>query len=335
MDPKEEKKNQDQTEEEAKAEAEYSEAWDKADETDDDPADPEGGAAKGEPEDEGLPGEDSEEEEDDNRAPEDTGGEPEGKESPAASREHGSLEAMEKAVKDTRSYAMKLKSQVDELQAKVKEYEEGTATEGDVDKARKAVEEARDDYDKVREDVYSDYPELKNLLDPIIEGNRAMREEIKDLKEDKQKNEALEARNKAVEHFETSVKPKVMETHSDFEDIISREETDDDGNTKRVLNEEYLEWAKNQRPGLRTAALESDDPDDIIEAVTEYKKFKASGDAPELKKKQKAERKRKLLNAQSLRGGSAPMPTGKGPDQDDYNAGWDEAGRELKKEGVG
>ena len=72
-------------------------------------------------------------------------------------------------------------------------------------------------------------------------------------KEEKQKQEAFA-------YFNDFVKPKVIIVHPDFDDIVLDKE------------QRFFKWADQQRPALRFAATESSDPEDIIWAISEYKK---------------------------------------------------------------
>lgn len=61
-----------------------------------------------------------------------------------------------------------------------------------------------------------------------------------------------------------NVKPKVLEVHPDFDEIVK--------------NETYWQWIEKQRPALKFAGKDSGDPDDIIWAISEYKKSIKNGD---------------------------------------------------------
>ncbi len=251
------------------------------------------------------------------------------------SKTFGSVEAMEKAVRDSQAAVTRLAQDKSELQKKLDAYEKGTATARDVADAQKAVKEAEDalsGLDKVKEAVYADYPELKSVLDPIIEQNRTLAKEVKALKVDKEAEAEREQTNALREHFNAKVKPEVLKVHADFDDILTVPATDG----KRAVNEEYFKWAETQRPSLKTAALLSNDPQDIIWAVTEFKKYKGTPAAQEIKDRQEKDKNEKLTNAQTLRGGSTGFPVKgrKTGDPDDYDSAWDEAGTKLKEQGV-
>lgn len=80
-------------------------------------------------------------------------------------------------------------------------------------------------------------------------------------------------RQQALEYFNANVKPKILKIHPDFDDIVLKKTPDG----KLIANDEFFEWAEKQRPALRFAAMESNNPDDIIWAISEYKKFKQGG----------------------------------------------------------
>lgn len=75
-------------------------------------------------------------------------------------------------------------------------------------------------------------------------------------------------RESALRKFEREVKPKILKVHPDFDTIVIIKNPD--GSV--ALNDAYIKWAEQQRPALRTAALQSSEPDDIIWALSEYKK---------------------------------------------------------------
>ncbi|MCL5238639.1 MAG: hypothetical protein M1353_12510 [Nitrospirae bacterium] len=251
------------------------------------------------------------------------------------SKTYGSVEAMEKAVKDSQAAVTRLAQEKSELQKKLDAHERGTATEKEVAEAKQAVRDAEDalsGLDTVKEAVYADYPELKGVLDPIIEQNRTLAKEVKALRVDKEAEAEQGKVNALRDHFNAKVKPEVLKVHADFDDIL----TVPTGDGKRAANEEYFKWAEDQRPSLRTAALESNDPQDIIWAVSEFKKFKGTPAAREIQNKEEKDKQNKLTNAQTLRGGSTGFPVSKGKkgDPDDYDSAWDEAGAKLKEQGV-
>ena len=250
------------------------------------------------------------------------------------SETYGSVEAMEKSIKDTKSALTRVQMEKADLEQKLAAFEKGRATSDDVDAARKAVQSAQDSLagiEKVKAAVYEDYPEFKELIDPLIDLNKNLAAEINTLRAGREANEKREELDGAYEHFNTHVRPKVLISHPDFDSVLTIEK---DG--KKVRNDEYFEWAEIQRPALRFAAMGSNDPDDIISAVTEFKKFKASPEAEVFRKKKEKQTKEKITNSQTLRGGSMPFPAGssKAGDPEDYNSGWDEAGSLLKKQGI-
>lgn len=238
----------------------------------------------------------------------------------ARSQHHGSIESLEKALTDTKSYATKLAEEMAELKRKLAEQEAGTATKKDVDEQKKAAEKAQDDLDSVKEKIYDDYPELKALLDPILNETRILKKELGDIKAESKSRSQVDAQAKAIEIFEKEVKPKVVEVHKDFDELMK--------------TKDYWEWAGKQRPALKYAAMDSGDPDDIIYAITEYKKAVAAPEFQKLKEKEESMKKDKMINAQTLRGGSSSFPMRQKSDSNDYDSGWSDADKLLEKEGI-
>lgn len=233
-------------------------------------------------------------------------------------KDHGSIEAVTKALKDTQSYATKLSQEIAELK---KSKTEGT--EAEIAAQQKKTDDAKADLDAIANSIYEDYPELKALVDPLLAKTRSLESEVTTLKKGKEVDAEKEARARAKETFETTVKPKILEKHKDFDAIIK--------------TEAYWKWANEQRPGIRFMAMDSDNPDDISTALNEYKKsglYKA--DIDQIKEKDRTKRDN-LINAQALRGGSTSFPAPKTPDtgKDDYDAGWREGEAEDKKAAVG
>lgn len=293
------------------AEAEYADAWDEAGKEE------EGGEKDEQDDDEGLPGK---EEGDEPPAPAP-------KEETAKPDEHGSDESIRKALKDTKAHATKLAQENAEFRKKLKEFEEGKASTEELADARKAVTDAKGKFEEVKGKfaaIYEDYPELKDAFEPLLEANAALSEKVSHLEESKKKDAIAEERIKAKEFFDANIKPAVLEVHKDFDSIVQDKD------------EAYFKWAEEQSPAIKYAALQSPDPKDIIWAVNEYKKYKNADATQELKDKEKTEKQRKLNNSQTLRGGRTPFPTEpRGKDKNSYEGGWEEAGAELKKEGLG
>jgi len=237
------------------------------------------------------------------------------------SKTYGTVESMEKALNDTKSHAGKLQAEVAELRKKLEQYERGEATHKDVKDQAAAADKARLDLDKVKSAVYEDYPELQPLVDALIAKVQTAETEVETLKKERATDKELGDRKEALKTFEREVKPKVVEKHKDFDEIVK--------------SEEYWKWAETQSPALRFAAMDSGAPDDIIWAVGEYKKSVARGDVSSVKARESAKQEAKVAHLQTLRGGSTSMPKGKDrADQGDYDAGWDEADAALKKEKV-
>lgn len=243
---------------------------------------------------------------------EEEGEEPENKPEPAKDQK-----GLDKALKDTKAWATKVSQENAELKKKLAEFESGRATGKDVQDAKDALAASQGELGKVAEKIYADYPELKDLLDPLLKMTTEVNSEIRDLKKisDEEKR-----RNELRANFEKNVEPAVLKVHPDFSAI----KTDDN----------YFAWAEKQRPALRYAAMYSLDPQDIIEAVTAYKQFKLS---PEAAKKKADDEKRKQAmkdNLSSVRGEGSETGSrtaGKKGDENDYDSAFEEAAKKLKK----
>jgi len=221
----------------------------------------------------------------------------------------GSIESMEKALKDTQSYAGKLQAEVAELRKKLEAFERGEATAKDVSDQAAATKKAQDDLDKITESIYEDYPELQPLIETIIQKIQR----IESVQQARERDAEEIARMKALDEFNRNVKPKIMQVHSDFDEI--------------VRSESYWKWAEAQSPALRYAAMDSPAPEDIIWAISEYKKS--------LGVQKDVSRINRVAHLQTLRGGSTSIPTRVSANNaGDYDAGWREADVVLKKEGL-
>jgi len=240
-------------------------------------------------------------------------------------------DSYEKALKDTKAWATRLAMENAELRRTLEAFKKGDASSDDVKDAQQAVAKTQASLDAVKEKVYEDYPELKDLIDPLLEKSLALEKEVTELKKVKSQVVEQDRQKEALEYFNTFVKPEVLKAHPDFDDILFKAVEG-----RRTVNEEYFSWAEKQSPAMRFAAMESSDPQDIIMAISAFKKFKASDEAKAIKLQQEREKKQNIVNAMSLRGGGTPIPAGhrKG-DPDDYDSAWNEAGEALKRQGIG
>jgi hypothetical protein len=230
-------------------------------------------------------------------------------------KDHGTLESVTKALSDTKKYATDLAEQNKRIMSELDDLKKG-AKPG----------ESEDDFAKrigdVKGRVYEDYPELKDLLDPIIEEHTKLKAEVVKTKTEREQETArvmAEDQKKARrEEFNTNIRPKIIEEHPDFENIFEKDEK-----TRAA----YFDWAKTQRPSLQFAAMYSEDPEDINWAFREFKAAKGIG------RQQPAVRS--SFGSRGMRGGGTPNPLeNKRPKMDDYDAGWEESGERLKQEGV-
>jgi hypothetical protein len=226
--------------------------------------------------------------------------------------------AESKSLKDTKAWATKVSQENAELKRLLAE----GATKKEISDQEKTIEQAKKEISTETLDaVYREYPELKEVLNPLLdtlkelktetESNRRAKAEDADQRAKREKQEALD-------NFESKIMPEVMKTHTDFKEIIG--------------DSAYFDWAEKQRPGLKTAALQSNDPEDITWAVSEYKKSLAGTEAGKLKQTDAEKRKQKLENQTTLRGGSSTLSAGKAKaDPGDYDAAWEQAEKEDRK----
>lgn len=250
------------------------------------------------------------------------------------SKDHGDIASTEKALNDTKSALTRVQQENADLKRLLEEQKKGKATQEQVDAQKKATEDATAKMKEMAGAAAEDYPELKPLFDTFIETATKLTEEVTSLKKTAVESDETRKHREALNEFNARVKPKVLEEHPDYDAIIG---LNPDGTIDRARYDEYVNWANGQRPSLRTAAVDSGDPEDIKWALREFKKFKGSPEAQKLKEKQEKDKKEKIENAQTLRGGSTSFPTragGKEKDPNDYDAGWEEAGSILERKGV-
>ena len=234
---------------------------------------------------------------------------------------HGTdVKALEKALADTKTAFTRVSQEAAELRRQVEAARRGDGDAEALEEAKRKAADARDNFDALKTKLLEDYPELEGFLDITAKEIRGLRQDVTELRKGKEKDAEAEARKGALDKFNAKVKPSILEEHKDFDAIMG--------------DEEYWKWAEKQRPALRFAALDSPDSEDIKGAIREYKRFKATPEAQRVKEEQDKTKRERLRNAQSLRPGAPPLaPKGPGK-KDDYDTGWDEAGRELEKEGV-
>ncbi len=254
--------------------------------------------------------------------PEEKGSEPE---EPKEVHPHGKdPEVLTKALQETKAHLTKVSQEKAQLERKLKDFEKGEASVEDVEKAQEEVHRAQDDLAALNEKakaLYDDYPEWQAILDPLIETNRQMAEKIDQFEARKQNEAEEEKRRVKLDNFERNIKPKVEEAHPDFIEIVQ--------------SSEYWEWAKGlTKPSLITKAMYSEDPEDIAEALTEYKRHALKDDVKEMGVAQSEKDAARLKAGQSIKPGgrSFVAPKSRKPDPDDYDAGWEDAGKIDDKE---
>lgn len=235
----------------------------------------------------------------------------------------------DKRIKDLQAGFTKVTQENAELKRMLEEFKAGNVTKQQVEEQQKKADDAKaliDESDLAT--LYREYPETKGVIGKLLDTVTSLSAETASLKQATEQNRAKseaerqeEAKKQALNHFETQVLPKVTQGdggHPDFKEIIA--------------NEDYWNWAKEQRPGLRTAAMDSSDPEDIKWALSEYKKSRAKPEAEKVKQQEQQQKQNKLNNAMSLRGGSTPFPAKSGSkDPDDYDDGWEEAAKLLDR----
>jgi hypothetical protein len=230
------------------------------------------------------------------------------------------LAGVEKALHDTKAYATTLATE----NAKLRKALEGRKSESDIAAAKASQEKAEADLKGKLDEAYKDYPELKGALDTITSELKTVKDKLT-AKEQAEATQAkaAEERSAIVSEFEANVKPEVLKIHPDFDAIVKDPKGD------------FFAWAEKGSPALKAAVFNSMDPSDINWAVAEYKKARSSGDIDKLRKDEDARKENNLNLAHSLKGGSNNIPSSvKSEKKDDYEAGWDAAGKTLEKQGI-
>ena len=255
------------------------------------------------------------------------------KKTEAFSKDHGPISSVEQALLDTKAALTKAQQENAELKRLQAEKEAGNATQQQVDAQKKATDDATAKIQGLIDSVADDYPELKPVFETLVETTKALTEQVTSLKKTTVESEEVRQQREALNHFNTNIKPEVLKEHPDYDAILG---INGDGTIDRAKMGEYVEWAKSQRPSLRTAALDSGDPEDIKMAVREFKKFKGSPQAQAVKDQRDQRKKDILTDAQSLRGGASGFPESQADrqDPDNYDQGWDAAGKKLEAQGV-
>lgn len=325
-DKKDEIEEQEETDELSEAERERDKEWERLEAEErgekppEDPPKPESG--KEQPASDGKPASETE----------DKGGEKPSEE--PKSEIYGTVESMEKSIQDSSRQIRQLQQEKDNLARELEAHKKGTGSEAAVDEAAKKLEATKTKLKESREKVVQDYPEMAELIDSLIEGVSTLDERLTDYaKEKAQKAEAdkeNEAREAHKKHYVEKIKPEVVKVHADIDSIMENP----------TEFQKYWNWAQTQSPATRFAALHSGDPQDIISAVSAYKKFKATPEAEAAKEAEEKKNKEKQDLSKTIRSsGSDPVPEhamrgASKQGKDDYDAGWDESEKLLKQEGV-
>ncbi len=263
---------------------------------------------------------------------------PEKKEEPAQKQADETpeqkAENLEKRLADTQKWGHDLSKENAELKRLNEELKKGKATQAEVDAQQKAVEDMAATIKAKVEGVKEDYPELVEVFDTLIETTKKLAGEVTSLKKNSAEDAETRKHNEALQQFNTHVKPEILKEHPDYDAVLG---ITADGTVDKAKMGEYVEWANKQRPALKFAALDSGNAEDIKWAMTEYKKFKGTPEAKKRAEEQKETKKQKITDAEGvLRGGSTGFPSkgGKEVDPQDYDAGWEAAGKLLEKQGI-
>jgi hypothetical protein len=235
------------------------------------------------------------------------------------SKTHGNVASLEKALNDTKTWARRLEDKNAELMRQMEELKKGNGSVEAVQTAQEAVNNVQGKMDEIAARAVEDYPELKDVLDLFSNSMKALQTEVTQLKTVRQGEAEKSKKDEALADFNANIKPKVLETHKDFDAIVT--------------SNEYWTWAEKQRPSLRVAAMDSADPEDITWAITEFKRSKASAQAGAIADKDADKRDRKISQAGSmLRGGSSSFPVRQKDSKGELS--WKEAGALLEEQGV-
>lgn len=234
---------------------------------------------------------------------------------PDKSKDHGPLESVEKALKDTKAELTRIQQEKADLKTQL----EAATKTGTAEEVKKRLQDLRSKVD------FSEFPELEPFFDGLVEENVKLAETVeKSTAKEVQAAAEETARKEALETFNRDIKPKIVEVHSDFDEIVK--------------SDDYWNWVEKQKdilPVLYNAAAFSSNPADINFAISEFKK--ANADILTAKAEDAKKRQTTFNNARTLRGGGTPGLEGrkKTSDPEDYQGGWDEAGDLLKREGLG
>lgn len=253
-----------------------------------------------------APGSESESSED-NGDPE-AGDDPE--DEPETDKE--SDKGLAKALKDTKAWATQIAMDKAKLEKELADLKAGRSTDEKVKDAKDTLAETRKTLAGKLESVYKDYPELKDVLDPLISMTDALSGKVQSFEK---VTEEESKRSELRQKFETEIEPEIIKVHPDFRKV--------------AFSKEYMAWVEKQSPATQYAAMNSLDPDDIIGTITKFKKANAGGEAES--QRQEEERKKKGLkeNLASVRGGGSGSKTSGKPsrfediDPNDREGAWE------------
>jgi len=193
-----------------------------------------------------------------------------------------------KALKDTKAWATKVAMEKAALEKELASLKAGGGSKQEVEDAKTNLGETRKALDEKIKKASEDYPELKEVLDLLAKTSEEALSKAKDF--DKRSAEESK-RAEARAHFESEIEPEIKKAHSDFREV--------------AFSKDYMDWVEKQSPAIQYAAMNSLDPRDICMTLTEFKKFKASGDAEKAKASDAQRQAGAKQNLSSMRGGGS------------------------------
>lgn len=253
---------------------------------------------------------------------------------PDKDEHHGSLESMQKSLKDTKAYATRLSQEnaqfKKELEHIKEEFAKGKASASEVSEARLRLEDSQLKTDeqltlKIKQ-LKEDYPDLTDeALDPIVKHANQTRQMFNDFKQ------SYEAKEKQREEQEKSRQFKAHYENVVIPAVKHEEGCDDFPKAIKEDFDRYLEWGKQQPEHMKFAALDSIDPVSIATAYRAYKAYLGGGEAAKAKEEDAKKKAAIRSNASALRGGGSPNPleNKEPPSEDDEEREYNEVAKKL------
>ena len=201
-----------------------------------------------------------------------------------------------KALKDTKAWATKLSMEKADLEKRIAALELGGGDKEKVEEAKAAAGETKKVLEEKIKKASEDYPELKEVLDLMAKASTEALSKAQDF--DRKSAQADEIAKKR-QHFEAEVEPEIVKAHPDFRKV--------------AFSKEYTNWLEKQSPAMQYAGFNSIDSRDISMTLTEFKKFRASGDSEKAKAEDEKRQKGLRENLSSVRGGGSGSKGGGKP----------------------